>query len=51
MKKLRLKKWVKVTLAIIVLIGTIAILKQLDDDFMNGCMSAGYSEAYCIAHK
>lgn len=51
MKKLKLRKWVKVTLAIIVLIGTIVILKQLDDDFMDGCTKAGYSEAYCIAHK
>ena len=51
MKRLKLRRWVKVTLAVIVLIGTIAILQKLDNDYMDGCIEAGYSETYCIAHK
>ena len=51
MKKLKLRMWVKVVLVSLVFIGFTSLLAKMDDDFMNGCMSNGYSKEYCIAHK
>ena len=47
MKKLRLRSWVKVVLLVLVFIVLLVILKKTDDDFMNNCMSKGYSKEYC----
>ena len=49
--KLKLRMWVKVVLVAIGVIIFLTICKKLDDDFMKGCMSEGYSRDYCIAHK
>lgn len=51
MKKLKLRKWVKVVLISLVIIGIGTLLLKLDNDYMKGCMSNGYSKEYCIAHK
>lgn len=51
MKKLRLRKWVKVVLVIIALVGVFTLFKKMDDDFMDGCMKAGYSEYQCKEAK
>ena len=51
MKKLRLKKWVKVVLVIIILVLLGVAVNKLNNDYMKGCMSNGYSKDYCEAHK
>ena len=51
MKKIKLRKWVKVVLIIMVLTGAVTILQKLDEDFMNGCTKAGYSEIQCKEAK
>ena len=47
MKKILIKV-VLISLAVI-LLGSIII--KLDNDYMKGCMSQGYSKDYCEAHK
>ena len=51
MKKRRLKKWVKVSLAIIILIVASLIIKNdlETKNKVNNCMQNGYSENYCMA--
>lgn len=51
MKKLRLKKWVKITLTIIFITTLFITLKKLDNDFMESCQAQGYSYNYCMANK
>lgn len=36
---------------IVIIIGIGKIVKIDNDNFMKGCLSAGYSETYCIAHR
>jgi len=50
MKKVRLRRWVKVVLVIFMLLGLIELgmlAKKSDDDFVKGCMEAGYSRQHC----
>ena len=50
MKRLRLKRWVKVVSVVIVLVGLVELgmmIKKSDDDFIKGCMEAGYSKQLC----
>lgn len=47
MRKLRLKRWAKVVLVILILVGLLTALKKLDDSFMKDCTEAGYSTTYC----
>ena len=51
MKKLKLRMWVKVVLVSLVFIGLGTCIAKMNDDFMKGCMSNGYSKEYCIAHR
>ena len=51
MKKLRMKKWVKVVLISLIVLGIGILLLKLNNDYMEGCMSNGYSREYCIAHR
>lgn len=55
MKKYKLKKWVKIAIAVMIvwdiLLLTIMLFKKIDNNFVEKCTSAGYSETYCIAHK
>lgn len=51
MKKLKLRRWVKVVLVILVLVVLALINKKLDDDFMKSCTDAGFTKEYCEAHK
>lgn len=51
MKKYKLRTWVKVVIAIVILAGIIELgilIKKSDDDFIKGCMEAGYSKQHCI---
>lgn len=51
MKKLRLRKWVKVTLAtILVITSVITMILVLDSQYksnINNCIKAGNSKSYC----
>lgn len=52
-RKLKLRKWVKILLIIIIfliLLNIIKILIKEDENFMKGCMR-NYSYNYCISHK
>ena len=51
MKKLKLKRWVKVTIVIILITATWTALKKLDDHFMKNCIESGYSENYCKGER
>lgn len=50
-KRLKLKWWVKWLLVSLALLGIIVLIDRIDRGFVDSCKSAGYSEAYCIAHK
>lgn len=47
----KLKTWVKVVMALMIVADLLMIVEIIDRDFVKNCKSAGYSEAYCIAHK
>lgn len=51
MKRLKLKRWVKVVLVIIILVILGVAIKKLDDSFIDNCTKAGYSEEYCMGVK
>ena len=51
MKKLRLKKWVKITLIVLALTILVIAIKKLDDSFMETCQNNGYSYDYCLRNK
>lgn len=51
MKRYKLKKWVKLTLISIIILVIGFILLKLDEDFIEGCMSEGYSRDYCVTHR
>lgn len=47
MKKLRLKKWVKVTLLVIMFIGLINLLNLQRERAIDECLSKGNTFSYC----
>lgn len=54
-KKLRIKREVRNTLIICAILMALAtifyfMIKE-DEDFVKNCVSNGYTEQYCIAHK
>lgn len=50
-----LKKWVRVTIASILIVSTLAILIKIDNNYnqkeIQKCVAEGHSESYCIAHS
>lgn len=51
MKRIELKRVMFWLLILLSFIGIITVLKKLDQDFINSCMSNGYSKEYCEIHK
>ena len=51
MKKLKLRKWVKNTLTVAVLIALLAGLRTMQKGFVETCVEQGYSVNYCIEHS
>ncbi len=55
MKKLRLKRWVKVTLYSvatgIVMLSLLIINSNLENNFISNCEKNNYSHNYCMLHK
>ncbi len=47
MRNLRLRKWVKVSLGILVIIGVISFANSFTNSNINKCVSAGNSQNYC----
>ena len=46
-KKLKLRKWVKVTL-IVIAIGVLVVFSiEFQNNAINDCVSAGHSKSYC----
>ena len=50
-KKLKLRMWVKVVILSLIVLWLGWLLLKLDEDFIESCMSNGYSREYCIAHR
>lgn len=51
MKRIKLRRWVKMTIVIIFLISAIMVLKILDNHFMKNCMESGYNKNYCKGER
>ena len=48
---MKLQRWIKTLLIVLIMAFMIAMIKHLDNGFVKDCVSAGYSEEYCINHK
>ena len=47
---MKLKLWVKVVLAISIILVAIIMLSKNQDEQMQKCIEAGHSQAYCEIH-
>ncbi len=50
-----LKNWVKVTIASILVVSSLAILINIDNNYnqkeINKCVAVGNTRTYCVAHS
>ena len=48
-KKLRLKNWVKIVIALLTIIGLFALLNIYTENAINQCVNYGNSYDFCVA--